>query len=219
MVIYYQQNKLLRFFKTQRVLTSLGLFAIVFSLNSSNCSERLGQSATPPAKTTVPYFPPGSVDGYGEFFSAYLGAFGEPSLLKLAEESPRITSYRLERLSSQHGNILVVRLFLNANGGATLFRMEESGQPPVLKKTKNVISAADVKTFLERVDKADFWSLPTTAPKSGDIPRTSQLDSTVCIVEAVRDGTYHIVFRHGMEPGPFTQMTNFLAYHLEPRSD
>jgi hypothetical protein len=39
------------------------------------------------------------------------------------------------------------------------------------------------------------------------------------LFEGVRDGSYHVVYRHSPDPGPFTQMVGFLAKNLAKVDD
>jgi hypothetical protein len=156
------------------------------------------------------------IDGFGDFFSSYLSHFGEPSLFTAAQD-PSAHSYRLDWLSSQHGYVLVVRILLNPDGGAEVIAIEESGKPDALQRTQNRLSGADVKKFLQLVEKADFWTMPAENPD----PRRKayKFDASPWVFEGVRNGSYHVVRRLSPNSSPFTEMVRFLAKDLAKLDD
>jgi hypothetical protein len=173
-------------------------------------SARQDVSKAPPASAsqTVVFFPPAAIDGWANFFSQYLSYFNEPSLLAAAQDSSAL-SYRLESIAGRKAEVLAVRISLSSDGGARVVAVEQSGTPPILHRTEHSASAAQVKTFLQFVDKADFWSM--RAIESG---KGYYTDSDTWIFEGVRNGTYHVVLRAGRQSRPFVDMVRFLAKEL-----
>lgn len=170
---------------------------------------RQGGSKAPPASASqaVVFFPPGAIDGY-DFFSQVLSQFNEPSLLAAAQDSSAL-SYRFESMAGQKWQFLAVRVSISSDGSARVFAVELSGTPPILHRTEHSASAAEVKKFLQLVDKGDFWSM--RAIESG---KGYYRDADVWVFEGVRNGTYHVVARAGVQSKPFVDMVLFLAREL-----
>lgn len=171
---------------------------------------RQGVSKAPPASPSqaVVFFPPGAIDGWENFFSQYLSYFNEPSLLAAARDSSAL-SYRLESITGRKPKILAVRVSINSDGSARVIAVEQSGTPPALHRTEHGVPVAEVKKFLQLVDKADFWSM--RAIESG---KGFYADSDTWVFEGVRNGTYHVVVRDGGQSGPFVDMVLFLVRDL-----
>jgi hypothetical protein len=191
---------------------ALGATALVFAAPSSQ------QSAPPSAEssgTKIPiYFPPGAVDSFGSFFSSYLGSFGEPSLLAAAQD-PSALSYRLNWLSAQHGYVLAIRISMNPDGSGRITTVEQPPSAARLQRTQLDVSSADGNKFLQMVERARFWSMPAVEqqdPEPGH--RVYKMDASSWAFEGVRKGSYHVVFRQGLDPGPFKEMVRFLANGL-----
>lgn len=175
----------------------------------------------PPSSATKEslYFPPGTLNNLNTFFSSYLQSVREPSLLA-ASQDRSLVSYRLNWLGGQTGRMLSVRLSLNADGTAKVFTTEESGTPRKLSKTENGVAAADVRRFLNRVEKADFWSMPTLeAEESSPGPKPYKMDASPWVFEGVRNGHYHVVMRSSPESSVFTEMVGFLAKQIAKLDD
>ena len=191
---------------------ALSTAALLFA--GSNSQLAVPQSPTSSATKAAVYFPPGAVDGFADYFSAYLSYIGEPSLPAAAQD-PRALSYRLDWLSGQHGYVLAVRISVNPDGSAAITSVEESGTPTVLHRTQPSVSSVDVKEFLRMVENSKFWSMPAMEEENPDPRRrVYKLDASACVFEGVRNGSYHVVFRQGPEPSPFTEMVSFLAKNL-----
>jgi hypothetical protein len=180
--------------------------------------EQSAYSAAP-SRVQVPEYFPSELDGSGAFFSDYLSRIGEPSLLTAAKE-PDLISYRFESIASQTGRMLAVRLFLNPDGSAKILVADESGTPRRLHRTESGIAAADVDKFLQLVENARFWSMPTVESENRDLPhKVYKMDASTWILEGVRRGGYHVVLRQGPEEGRFTKMVRFLLKDLAKLGD
>lgn len=161
------------------------------------------------------YFPKGIAAQIADadLFSAYLRFISEPSLLPPVEQP---VSYRLSCIYCQKPDFLVVRLSLKPKGNAeittTLATLHISGPPTNVDRTQRTAIATDVGRFSQLIEKADFWSMPTVEQENADPKRRAyKVHAGHWVFEGVRDGTYHVVFREGPEPSPFTDMVRFLA--------
>jgi hypothetical protein len=121
-----------------------------------------------------------------------LSAFGEPLLPACAAEKTNHI-YRFTCLRSFNEPFCVV-LTVTPVGTGSYVRKMATGvdrHPEVLKeKTEGNLTASQVDLFLKVVDRERFWTLDKTDP-----PDTMGYDGSTWIVEAVRDGKYHIVNR------------------------
>jgi hypothetical protein len=197
-----------------KLACSTALCAAVFLFSGSNPQQGVPQSSASSATKAALYFPSGAVDGFANLFSDYLSRIDEPSLLAAAQD-PSAISYRFESLAGQSGQMLAVRLSLNPDGSARIFTREESGTPRVLHRTEKSVPAAGVNKFLQLVEKASFWSMPAIEPENSDARRKAyKMDASTWVFDGVRTGGYHVVFRQGPEPSPFTEMVHFLEKDL-----
>ncbi|MGB0036387.1 MAG: hypothetical protein WBP79_13020 [Candidatus Acidiferrales bacterium] len=172
------------------------------------------QSATSSATNKPAFFPPGAVDGYGDYFSEYLRSIGEPSLFAATKDRSAV-SYRLVWLSGQKGYLLAVRLALNFDESASLIATEEFGTKAPPARTERSLSGADVRKFLELVEKAEFWSMPSVEEEKSKSSRKSyRLDASTWVFEGVRNGSYRVILRRAPEPSSFTEMVRFLTRDL-----
>src|SRR5262249_39160380 len=112
----------------------------------------------------IAYFPTGALGGFEGFFSEYLKLLGEPSLLNTVQD-PNANSYRFTWLSGQHGYRPAVRLSINSDGSAVITVADLAGAPPTPRATQVRVSRVDVHRLLERIEKADFWSMPSSLPQ------------------------------------------------------
>lgn len=168
--------------------------------NGSSSSHRAPQGSD--------YFPPGTADGYANFFAAYLDYWGEPSFLAAAKD-PNLVSYRADFMSGQKGYLFAVRLTMNPDGSAQLTTIE-SGKGAIQKSQSNV-STEDAQHFLRLVDGSRYWTLPSAEELK---PNEYVLDASVWVFEGVRQGSNHIVYRRPLGPGRFADMLGFLVKNI-----
>jgi hypothetical protein len=72
-----------------------------------------------------------------------------------------------------------------------------------------------VHRFLQRVEKSDFWSMPTLETEDPDPHRrVYKIDAGQWVFEGARKGEYHVAFREGPQSSPFTEMVSFLAKQI-----
>ena len=197
----------------RRLACTAALGTTVFLSAAANSQQVVPQTPSSAATEVAVYFPPGEVDSSTEsLFSSYLARFGEPSLLAAAQ-NPKVLSYRLTYLSSQHGSLLAIRLSLNSDGGGAITSTVQPPMPAVLQRTQLNVSDADGKKFLQMVENSKFWSMPTQENPDPH-RRMYKMDASWWVFEGVRNGSYHVVFRRGPETSAFAEMVSFLANDL-----
>lgn len=192
-----------------------------------------GQNSPPPGLPTIlkefqdnglTYFPAGTFkksdgspdDQSGESFGRYLRSIGEPPLLRSADNS-QAHAYRLMIFGFPVGRTWVLRLQIENDGSAKLFVREApfNGTNLLLNKQDSV-SIANVNAFLECVNRADFWRLPT-----GEDPDPRIKDGSYWFLEGTRRGDYHMIYRRSPElhPDKFTDVGRYLAKNLAHLDD
>jgi hypothetical protein len=206
------------FFKLLWLACTAALCATTLLFAGASFQQGVPQGPASSATKAPVYFPPDAVDGFNGFFSSYLHSFDEPSLLAAAQDSNAL-SYRLDWMASQRWVVLAVRLFFDADGTAKVTSIVQSGAPAVFHRTQNSVSAEDAKKFMQMLEKADFWSMPTMEqekPSKG--PKAYKLDASPWIFEGVCNGRYHVVLRLSPEPSAFTEMVRFLSQGISESS-
>lgn len=188
-------------------------------------------SLTPAAvRAQTPYFPPLIFDSVPErndfvvrWYVKHLRAMREPSLWETSR-NPKNHVYRLLWLRTFHKPISV-RLAVNDDGTGLLTVKILSGQGGyepgrlVTNRTRR-LSRDQVDLFLEQVDEANFWNLPTKEEeKQQGTEVVVGLDGAQWILEGVKDGTYHVVDRWSPESGVYralclTLLLNFANLKL-----
>lgn len=145
--------------------------------------------------------PKHSVAGW---YSRHLSAMEEKSLLTVPGESAEI--YRFLWLRTFHHPIFVrierrrndIRLFTKELGGAGGY---EPGK--ILRSSDYFIREEDFRSFLDLLEKADYWNLPTDNREAGN-------DGAEWILEGVRNGRYHFVERWNPESGAYREACLYL---------
>ena len=167
------------------------------------------------------YFPKDTLNqNVVSFFSGDLSFLGEPSLLADSRRDATTVSYRLTCKFCQEPNLLVIRILLNADGDATITTttaaLHSSGPPTVGDKTQRTVTADQLAQLSRSIEKANFWSMPSTDPEDA---KFYKLHASQWLFEGVRGGAYHVVFREGPKPSAFTEMVRLLAKDLAKLDD
>jgi hypothetical protein len=197
-----------------RFAASAVFWVAISTLTVVSARQSTSQSAPRSTGQPIAFFPPDTVEGPNEsFFSQYLSYFGEPSLLAAAQD-PNSFSYRFDALGGTRGYVIAIRLSLKTDGSAQIFISEQWPSPDpvvhtVVTKTVRDAPASDVKIFLQMVQRADFWSMRSIEKKDFYV-----LDADTWVFEGVRNGSYHVVLRHGPITSSFTDMVRFLTRNL-----
>lgn len=180
------------------------------------------QSATPGRSvadaTTSKYFPQTSVHNLMPYMDEFLNSTDEPSLLTQAQD-PTAVSYRFVALLVSGLCMRVIRFSLHPDGTATLVTFlgpfpKDPGAKVKADKVERSVSAQDAAKFLELVDGAGFWTMPTVKPPDPTPARYYTLDGAMWLFEGCRSGAYHVVYRGNPNASPFTDMVHFLGKDL-----
>jgi len=136
----------------------------------------------------------------------------EPSLWDLSK-STSAESYRFLWLRTFHHPVSA-RLDVAGDGAGELVVKVLSGaggyNPGHLIQNRRIkVSKESVDHFLELLNKADFWNVPTE-PELGGVG----CDGAQWIIEAAKGGRYHVVDRWSPEEGPYRMAGLFLAINL-----
>jgi hypothetical protein len=152
------------------------------------------------------YFPPCPKGGSqwecqfkSEWYSDQLRALDEPPLWSLSKTQGR-QSYRFLWLRTFHHPV-AIRLDVNSDGTSRLATKMTSGAggfKPGHLIQQDVVTLTKTQTdwFLGKIDENKFWELP-----SKDV-QSAGLDGSQWIIEAVKNGNYHIVDRWTPGDGP-----------------
>jgi len=160
--------------------------------------------------TTTTYWPPGffSEDNDGldrhmrGWYGRHLAAMGEPSLYEAREDD--VEAYRFIHLPTW-GRPVVVRIEKRGSTVRMTHRIlsGQGGYDPgeLTTDTTTAATEAQLDSVRDAIDEADFWDLPVTADLG--------MDGEQWIIEAARDGRYHLVDR--WTPAPDGDHAEFVA--------
>jgi hypothetical protein len=148
-----------------------------------------------------------------KWYAKHLRAMGEPSLWELSKDTST-ESYRFLWLRTFHHPVSA-RWKVARDGSAQLVVKVLSGQggyePGHLVHNRTTkVSREGVVHFLELLQKADFWNARTEE----EMDNVVRLDGAQWIIEAVREGQYHVVDQWSPDSGPFRSAALFLAINL-----
>lgn len=147
-----------------------------------------------------PYFPQGVLEDNAQgdsfrsqWYSKHLNALKEPSLFQLAKNS-KTESYRFVWLRTFHHPV-IVRVDINPDGSAELITKVSSGaggyEPgKLIEDTSRPLTQQQADKFLATIQRLQLWKLPTH-----ETPETVGCDGAQWIIEAIKDGNYHVVDR------------------------
>ena len=185
---------------------------ILFVVGTSSRKTQSAQALNPDSA----YFPPESDHSFAPLFAEFLAAVDEPSLISASYDSTVVT-YRSNSFGFKTGLFRSTRLSVNPGGMGRVFVTLDYGNPRKVHRKQGDVSAAEVRTFLELVEKSDFWTMSAAEQDERDSPvgrQLDKLDRAVWCIEGVRKGSYHAVQRRNTAPGSFTEMVDFLEKTL-----
>jgi hypothetical protein len=146
------------------------------------------------------YFPQGVLEDNPQgdsfrsnWYSKHLKALGEPSLSQMAKDS-KAESYRFVWLRTFHHPV-IVRVDIKADGSAELTTKVSNGaggyEPgKLIENASRPLIQRQTDKFLATIKRLQFWELPTNETSEG-----VGCDGSQWIIEAVKDGKYHVVDR------------------------
>jgi len=188
-------------------------------------------SQSPPA--TVDYFPVGvfsvplsskGVDPYRyeknpeldemirDGISRVLRDMDEPSLWE-ASQKQKSEIYRFIWLRS-FSQPIAVRLTIDVDGSGDLVvkalsRSHGDDAASLVMDQRSHLPPIEVRSFIEKLTKADFWDLPTDR-----LEDMYGRDGATWIMEGTNDGAYHIVKRWSPRDSPYRDACMYLALGL-----
>ena len=141
-----------------------------------------------------------------KWYVEHLTSLQEPSLYALSNNA-YAHSYRFFWLRS-FDNPIALRLLPNNDGSAILNVKVTDGEggygPGQLTTNKTLnITKVQVDEFLNLLDQANFWYLPTMEEKRG-------LDGATWVLEGIKAGKYQIVIKWSPQEGDFRNAALFL---------
>lgn len=192
-------------------------FALTFlAFVASSSQLNFAQNSTPRVVDPSDYLGPNEPSPAG-ILCVLFAEFGEPSLFKAASNDPALYSFRVSAFAPVLMHKVAVRLVIDADGNGHISSANESYPDGVLKRTKEDVEKTDVDKFLEIVNRAKFWTAPTHEPQSNPIVNgrpAYTTDGSDWMLEGVRNGTFHYVFRENPEHSALTAVGCFLARDL-----
>jgi hypothetical protein len=199
----------------QFVAVAYSCFMSVSAFSQANLPD---DSRAPRSPAIAKCFPDGifdqsdaSRDGFiANGLTDYLHAISEPCLLDPAKHGA--ISYRLIWGGMPSARRVVVRLEVGEDGKAVLFTKVTAGRRLVSDRVES-ISSTQVEEFLDLVKLSDFWSLPSSEN------RPPVKDGTSWILEGIRDGAYHGVYRRNPKPSLYTEVGRCLGKNLAKLDD
>jgi hypothetical protein len=110
---------------------------------------------------------------------------------------------------------VVVRLNVNKEGTSLLTVRVAKGQSwcesdKLAKDTVKTIPKKKTEWFLQRVQKLDYWRLPSRPPRTGGIG----VDGAQWVIEASKDGAYKIVDRWSPDKGPVRALGLIMLFDM-----
>jgi hypothetical protein len=199
---------------TQVLLFGLALTAFTASGNGSQWNPEQDPKQPPPDAPI--YFPPGRNDA--GIFPYVLYDLKEPSFFEAAKD-PSVTSFRMSVIAYVTGWMLSVRLDVNADGSGQITSATSTWHAAAKRESKNV-SPAEVKSFLQVVDKTGFWSM-TKIEEISELGgrKVYTFDGDAWLVEGVRNGSFHYVQGPNPKPAPIMEIVHYLARDLAKLDD
>jgi hypothetical protein len=192
-------------------------FMLILSLTAltspGSSVQRSTVQSSPPSRSDVPvYLPPGEF-GAG-LMPIILYSMGEPSLLEAAKDV-NVRCFRVSYISFSSTTQVAVRLVINVNGSGQVVSTVKSAEGKEVERMKGNVSAADIKSFLQLVEKSGFWSMSSIEQKPDEAGRrTYTMDGMIWMLEGVDNGSFHYVYRPNPSSGPFKEVARYLADSL-----
>jgi hypothetical protein len=178
------------------------------------------QGSTQSTSNTLNYFPPEQAST--PVFPPILADLREPSLFEAAKNA-NVVSFRASYFSPVPTREIAIRLNVNAEGSGQITAAVSKGTESGVRRTQNDVSVADVNRLLQLLAKVEFWSISSTEDdekKTGAASRkTYVMDGSYWMVEGVREGLFHYVYRQNPKPSAITEIACTLAKDLEKPDD
>jgi hypothetical protein len=148
-----------------------------------------------------------------------LASLGEPSLFEAAKNTS-VLSFRVSYFSPVPEREIAVRLVINSDGSGQITSAVSSGAASGVKRTQNNVTAVDVNKLLQLLAKVEFWSISSSEETTDAAGRKVYvMDGSYWMVEGVREGSFHYVYRQSPKQSPITEIACNLATDLAKPDD
>lgn len=165
------------------------------------------------------YFPSGPSPSSPLF--AILRFLDEPSLFEAAKD-PKFVALRASYFAPVPTHETAIRLVVNADRSGEVTSAILIDSKSGVKRTQNDISAAEVARLFQLLAKSDFWSIPSTVEETTTNAaghKVYLIDGPHWMVEAVREGSFHYVYRYAPKINPVAEIACALAKDVENPND
>ena len=197
-------------------LAAISLFTAGSAISQSRTPERPWVNPLRPGPDEDPRFFPSGIFGRTDsglpgWYSGYLRAMGEIPL-RDSLNTDRIKAFRLLVLPA-HRPPSVIRLMVKGDGSADfVVKQGQSYLHPekVVFEKSEALSDFQVRTVLQKMERAGYWSMPTNDP----ITSVVVMGGVDWLIEAFDGDRYQLVVRKSPEPGPFSELLRFLFCDL-----
>ncbi len=161
------------------------------SPNKTVAQECLKELETNNASLFLNYFPPWTFTSRAADFQIFwysrdLYALGEQPLWPIVPSG--LTVYRFTHLGAFTGPKSTALTLLPGGTGMIRIKALSPGRDSVVMEDSRPVTVEQVRKFLDALNKADYWHVPTELPSLG-------LDGAEWILEAVQNGQYRVVLR------------------------
>jgi len=199
---------------------SLTLFLLLgIARNLASGTRELQEPPQGSADSHCPeqYLPPG-VRGDASLLPVVLCSLEEPSLLDSAAQDANLVSFRVSYFAPVPTHKVAVRLVVNADGSGQVTSAVSSGTTTGVKRTRGNVSKAEVDGLVQLMEKVGFWSMASIdspEPKTDKAGRKMiEFDGAWWMLEGVKKGSFHYVFRRNPKPSPVMEIGCYLAKDL-----
>jgi len=188
---------------------------MVDSVEGNHDRRFWNQAPSAPVSAHRPVYVPEEGNGL-HVLCLILAHLNEPSLFEEAKD-PSVTSFRVSFFSPVPTREIAIRLLIRADGSGEISSAFSLGEGRETRNSKLRVSTADVNRFLQLIELAGFWAAPSseTEPQTDSAGRKAYvLDGAFWMLEGVRQGSFHYVFRRNPEGNSMTEVGYYLAKDL-----
>ncbi len=193
------------------------------ALTVAVCGPRQGAAPGSAKQAANPraYFPPGQTSIPINF--AVLVSLNEPSLFESSNDAS-VVSFRASFFSPVPTRSLAIRLIVNPDGSGQITCSASSSATKGILRTQISVSMENVDKFLQFVQKEGFWQMSSTEENTDQKTDATGrklyvMDGAAWMLEGVRNGTFHYVYRLNPYPNPILAMECRLAKDLAKPAD
>lgn len=178
----------------------VALIAAILLSSDPAIAQGKGEGTKVASHESAPqYFPAGIFGGNPgnsayreEWYSSFLTAMGEPSLME-AGKSSNVTTYRFTLILSARAMSFRLTVYPDGTGTLTTKRViVYPDRPNSLRIEEASVTEEQVRKFVVMVQKNGFWS---SEPERNNQKNRGRLEGMQLILEGVQNRAYHVVDR------------------------